>query len=353
MKTLSCSNCLTLCISSATIRIEKGVCMKKILGMIVSLVLCLFCGLSLFGCGGNPDVISIYMPDGAPALSMAKLMNDNNQFGSKVEYSVVRSTDISQYIMQKTADVAILPVNAASKLIATGDKYKMIATVTHGNLYIVGNKDISSLADLKGELVGVIGAGQVPDLTLRYLLSIQSTPIEFEEGDEAIANKVTILDCSDASTLMQRLMQGQLSFGLLPEPAVSTLLSRSSAFNIELDIQSLWQGGSYPQAVLVAKTGLCQNTEFISNLISAMVDNEQWVLENTSQAVNAINSHVLENVTPSLKSDISSSAIANCNIKVNKMTTTEIAIVKQYLNAIKTINSNAVGDYTDAMFYEV
>lgn len=327
--------------------------MKKFFGIIVSLILCVISGLSLFGCGENPDVIRVYMPDGAPALSMAKLMHDNNQFGKKVEYTVVRATDISQCIIQQTADVAVLPVNAASKLIATGEKYKMIATVTHGNVYIVGNKDISSLSDLVGERVGIIGAGMVPDLTLSYLLSSQDIAIERELVDSANAGKVTLWDCVDATTLIQKLMQGQLSFGLLPEPDVSTLLTKSANFHIELDIQALWQGGSYPQAVMVAKTELCQNTEFIGNLLSAMIDNEEWVVANSSAAVTAINAHVLENVTPSLKTDIASTAIVNCNIKVNKMTSSEIANVKEYLNAIKTINSMAVGNYTDAMFYEV
>jgi NitT/TauT family transport system substrate-binding protein len=327
--------------------------MKKFLGLIVALVLCVVSGFSLFGCGETPEVIHIYMPDGAPALSMAKLMHDNNQFGGKVEYTVVRATDISQCIIQQTADVAVLPVNAASKLIATGEKYKMIATVTHGNVYIVGNKDISSLSDLVGERVGIIGAGMVPDLTLSYLLSSQDIAIERELVDSDNAGKVTLCDCVDATTLIQKLMQGQLSFGLLPEPAVSTLLAKPANFNIELNIQALWQGGSYPQAVMVAKTSLCQNVEFINGLINAMIDNEEWILANTVDAVNAITSHVLENVTPSLKTDITSTAIANCNIKVNRMTTTEIANVKEYLNAIKTINPMAVGNYTDAMFYAV
>ena len=34
----------------------------------------------------------------------------------------------------------------------------------------MSSEDISSLADLRGKVVGVIGQGQVPDLTFRYLL---------------------------------------------------------------------------------------------------------------------------------------------------------------------------------------
>lgn len=55
--------------------------MRKLLKIILVFVLCLFCGVGLIGCGKDDDtVLNIYMPDGAPALAMSKLMSENKQF---------------------------------------------------------------------------------------------------------------------------------------------------------------------------------------------------------------------------------------------------------------------------------
>ncbi|PWM74558.1 MAG: hypothetical protein DBX59_03255 [Bacillota bacterium] len=113
----------------------------------------------------------IAMPDGAPALAMAKLIAEEMNFEREVEYAVVASANIGIEVMQKNADVAVLPVTAASKTIGNGEQYVMLGVVTHGNLYVMSSEKLTSLADLRGKTVGVIGQGQVPDLTLRYLFA--------------------------------------------------------------------------------------------------------------------------------------------------------------------------------------
>ncbi|MGN0961497.1 MAG: ABC transporter substrate-binding protein, partial [Christensenellales bacterium] len=300
--------------------------------------------------GNDGQDIDIYMPDGAPALAMSKLMYDNSQFGLDVNYNVVASSNISNYILQKTADLAILPINMASKILNDGQDYKIISTVTNGNLYIVGNQDISSLADLTNQVVGIIGQGNVPDLNFKYLLN--SNGISYTQSEEKVDGQVALRYFSDASNLLPLLKQNQLNFGLLPEPAVSKLLSMASNFNVELDIQELWEGGSYPQAVLVAKTDICKNTTLINNMITAMKENELWVINNPSLAVDAVNSHLEEGLVASLQNTISSTAIANCNIKV--VCTTEIGEInrmKSYLEKIRSVSSLAIGNYTDNLFY--
>lgn len=113
---------------------------------------------------------SVFMPDGAPALAMAKLIADENMLGRTVSYSVISSSDIGPTVVQNKADVAILPVTAASKTIGTGENYVMLGVVTHGNLFIMSNKHFDGIKDLSGETIGVIQQGQVPDLTLKAVL---------------------------------------------------------------------------------------------------------------------------------------------------------------------------------------
>ncbi|MBQ7351625.1 MAG: hypothetical protein IJW59_02000 [Clostridia bacterium] len=325
--------------------------MKKFIKCFIVLILCLVSFVGFIGCKSSEDnILSIYMPDGAPALSMSKIMYEQENFGFETaNYSVVSASNISNYILQKTADVAIIPVNMASKLLASGE-YKVVATATNGNIFVAGNKDIVNLSDLKGEVVGVIGQGNVPDLNFRYLLS--EAGIQYEIGETAIDGKVVIRYYSEASNLLPMLKNEVLNFGLLPEPAVSKLLSLNNKFNIELDIQKLWQGGSYPQAVVVVRNTLCNNSKFIDNLCLKMQENESWVIENPAIAIDAINAHYTEGVVPSLSNTLSSKTIERCNIKIRKTTSEEINRITDYLSAIKTIESSAVGNNFDNIFWE-
>lgn len=327
--------------------------MRKVFKICLSIVLCVFIGISLIGCGADEDVLRIYMPDGAPALAMGKLMHDNNSLGwDDVDYTVVSSSNISNCILQKTADIAILPINLASKILKDGENYKVVATVTNGNLYIVGNSNLSSLSDLKNKVVGVIGEGNVPDLNFKYLLS--SSDIGFEENESVVENKVALRYFANASELIPLLKRGDMRFGLLPEPAVSKLLSMASNYSIELDLQELWSGGSYPQAVLVVRKGLCKDSKFMENLLREMKENVGWILDNSELAVEAINNNLDDGVVASLQSSISVSAISNCNIRVVSTTESgEVERMKSYLEKIRSISSKAIGNYTDNLFYAI
>lgn len=122
------------------------------------------------------ETLTVCAPDGAPALAIAKLIADENDLGTgkTVEYKVVSANDIGANL-RGSADIVIIPVNAASKLYKANasDTYKMAAVVTHGNLYIMSQKQIT-VEDLAGKTLGVIGQGLVPDLTLKAILTARS-----------------------------------------------------------------------------------------------------------------------------------------------------------------------------------
>ena len=119
------------------------------------------------------DKITVYCPDGAPALSIAKFINDNESFGTDktFEYHVVNANQIGEKVEEGTGDIVILPVNAASKLYKkfSEDPYKLVSVVTHGNLYLMCSEKITA-DDLKDKNIGMFGQGQVPDLTFRAVL---------------------------------------------------------------------------------------------------------------------------------------------------------------------------------------
>ncbi len=117
---------------------------------------------------------SFVMPDGAPAIAVAKLMADGDSLstGRKVNYSVVVSDMIRSHLTSGTADFILAPVNLASKFYKTAnetDHYVMASVVTHGNFYIMSTEEIS-IGDLCGKQIAVPMMGAVPDWTLQMVL---------------------------------------------------------------------------------------------------------------------------------------------------------------------------------------
>ncbi|MBQ7913327.1 MAG: hypothetical protein IJ308_08335 [Clostridia bacterium] len=129
--------------------------------------------------------VTVYMPDGAPALALAKIMSEDTAEDG-VTYKVVDPSLISSVLTyedeSKNADMCVLPVTAASKLLGKGDRYKMVGVVTHGNLFLI-SKDgealtAENLASLKGKTIGVLNISQVPGLTLKAVLNKYDIPFE-------------------------------------------------------------------------------------------------------------------------------------------------------------------------------
>lgn len=118
------------------------------------------------------------MPDGAPALAVAKLMHDNSDLGTgkSVTYTVIPSaatTQVNAYLASGSKDFIIAPVNLASKLYKAADAndpYVMVAVLTHGNFYIMSTEEIT-LQDLVGKQIAVPNMGAVPDWTFKMVLA--------------------------------------------------------------------------------------------------------------------------------------------------------------------------------------
>ena len=139
--------------------------MKRLLALFLSLVSCLslVCASACNDQSSNPNgenkTLTFYAPDGAPALAVAKFINDGENFGIdnvNVEYNVVASSDIGPVMMQGKGDFIVMPVNAASKLYKASSNapYVMTAVLTHGNLYLMSSVGTTSLQDLKGQVRG-------------------------------------------------------------------------------------------------------------------------------------------------------------------------------------------------------
>lgn len=127
------------------------------------------------------SAVTVYAPDGAPALALAGLMSgavSSNSLEKEVNYNIVDASTIQTHVTgaNPDADICILPVNLAANLLGSGEKYTMLGTVTHGNLYIISAKTgeqitVENLSELKGKTVGVVNLAAVPGLTFKLILN--------------------------------------------------------------------------------------------------------------------------------------------------------------------------------------
>ncbi len=155
----------------------------------------------------TPEKVTVYSPDGAPALALAEMIKENSEI---VSYHVVDASTIQTYVNNadetKNADFCILPVNAAAKLLGKGEKYQMLGTVTHGNLFILSKgktddfKDGEALKALIGKQVGVVQLPNVPGMVLKMILKKYEIPfLVIENEADAAADKVNLVAISGAA----------------------------------------------------------------------------------------------------------------------------------------------------------
>ena len=299
--------------------------MKKFLSLLLGLAIA-FSTFSLVACdtpGSQSQTLKMFAPDGAPALSIAKFINDNENFidGVTVDYNVVSSNDIGPKMAQGQADLIVMPINAASKLYKANasDPYKMVAVVTHGNLFLMSSEP-TDLDGLKGKVVGVIGQGLVPDLTFRSVLKAHDLLDFVQVGEAPVEGKIVLRYFNDAPSMIPLLKQGVLSVGLLPEPACTNLTKMPNNYTWNrIDVQELYdsEAKSYPQAVLMVKSSLLTKYPTLVEKISEKFDLAvQWVVENPTNAVTAVASKLAQGLTPSLNANnINRQVVENCKIK--------------------------------------
>lgn len=332
--------------------------MKKFLIILLTAIIATTAA-GLFACAkdkenkpSEPAVLSFYMPDGAPALSVAKFLKDGENFGKEnltIDYNVVSAAEINNAILKNHADFVIMPVNVATKLYKDngGENYKLAAVITHGNFYIMTrDESVKTANDLIGRVVFVPQKGKVPDFT--FLASLRNLGIEYEESDEPKEGKVAIKYYGQPSDFNALLIKNETAIGLVPEPAVSVL--KGKGVSAALDLQRLYdeETASYPQAVLMVKESVLTKIHDIIEKISAKFEeNAAWAEANPAAAVEAVKS-VYEQTTLN-PAAITSETIKGCKIfwRSGEEAKKE---VNDYIAAIRKITESAANVVSDGFF---
>ncbi|MDE6293949.1 MAG: ABC transporter substrate-binding protein [Clostridiales bacterium] len=290
--------------------------MKKLVSFVCAAAFACAAALPLTACGNDEgdETIHVYMPDGAPAIALASLMDGGY---SGFDFTVVPSNEIGGVVSNGTADMAIMPIDAAANLYNGGKDIVMLSVNTHGNLYMVGKTEDATFADLEGKRLGVIGQGSVPDNTLRILLNKEN--ISYQISEDEIEDKIAVT-YADASTLIPLFKQGKLDYILLGEPAVTNAINATKDIGgkIAMDMQEQWKlafGGSFPQACLIAKGSVIDNRKAdVNKFLTALKESDGWAEQNPDKALKAVENNMKTGNQTTLKA-LTEDIIKRCNIK--------------------------------------
>ena len=330
--------------------------MKKILAGVLAL-LCSFFSFGCFNFGGAGEDLTVYMPDGAPALALAKLMHEDTEkdgFTYKVVAPSLIKTKVTYQDESKNADLCVLPLTAATKLLGDGDRYQMLATVTHGNLYLISkNTDTmyasNNLSALYGKTVGVLQLNEVPGLIFKTVLA--KSGVAFVENDVATADKVNLVPITGAQDVGA--LQG-VDLYLLAEPAVTA--QKSKGFEIVGDIQQLYGGeNGYPQAVLMIKKSVVEKDwGRVYAWLEALESAHEWLTTATAtEIVSAVTAHLEdETYATTLKAPLlSSEVLGRCGVWYQYSTLAKPEVTA-FLQAAQAVNANMATMPKDEFFYQ-
>lgn len=178
----------------------------------------------------------VYAIKGPTGIGMANLMAEAAE-GTYDFHIAASPEEVTAKVVSGEADIAAVPTNLAAVLSKKiGGKVQIAAVNTLGVLYVLENGSaIQSVADLKGKTIYSIGQGSNPEYVLNYVLTKNGlTPgedvtIEFKEQADELA---TLLAANKAAVAM------------LPEPSVTTALSKNAELRVALDMTKEWDAAT-------------------------------------------------------------------------------------------------------------
>jgi NitT/TauT family transport system substrate-binding protein len=302
--------------------------------------------------------VSVYMPDGAPALALAGCMAGDTE-DDGITYRVVKSDLIASKVTAKdesaNADFCVMPLTAAAKLLGNGDRYAMAGVVTHGNLYMISTDQTPYTAEnisaLVGKKVGVLQLNNLPGLTFKAILNKYGVAWQVLTNEGGMdENKVNLTPLADANAVDKT---ADIDCYVLAEPAVSVQV-KNKGFHIVGDLQALYNAqNGYPQAVLVVKKDfLSANEKWTEEFIEKVKASANWLKTATGeQIVSAVSAHMEDkNTATTLKAPLlTAEVLARCGVRytLSKDSKTE---VKDFLQAIVGVQANATAIPQDGFF---
>ena len=280
---------------------------------------------------GNSDIsesvtkvsktFSMGVVNGAPALAVANIAGgfDFSDEKNDVKTNVNVEKDAPAVIAgltNRTYDMAILPLNVASKLYNAGKLgVKLVSVNIFSVLHVLTKGEYNNLNDMKGKVVYTVGAGGTPEVALKNILTANG--IKFADGDEAADSETVYINAvSEAQLVMVALKKGEADFAILGEPVVSQAMAKTGAkiaFSVEDEWKKAHPGVGFVQAGLIVKSSVLDNYGgYVDALMEKMGENNAYInehIETVSDELKLINATLPK---------LSAETLARCLIGADK-----------------------------------
>lgn len=321
--------------------------MKKVFLVATVIVFCMCFALTLTGCD-NGEQLQIYVPDGAPAMAIANIIESGSIGKHKTAVTITTGENVKAKCVgvKHEADVAILPTNAAVAVCSTTDAYQLFTTNVWGLLYVIGSSNVSDLSELNGKKVASIGLGDTGERLFKRILDDNNVSYTDNNG-------VTIEYVAEANTAVGDLMQNKCDFALVGEPAATNAINNAASNGKTLyrvfDLQQLWKTvtgndeAGYPQASVIVKKSLLSEEGFAATLYDLLSQNNAFLSQNVEQL-----NGILTSAGSSLKAPITADIVERCNFR-----TVKAVEIKQDIHSyLSQLGGQFAGMLKDELYYD-
>ncbi len=291
--------------------------------------------------------INIAVYRGPTGFGMIKLFEEKPDLGPGITttYSVLPGpADMAARTASGEVDIAVFPLNLASKLYTKGPGYKLGAVSGNGLLYMLSrDADISGWNDLAGKTVYSVGKGATPDYLLRYFLEAKGLSDENNIGIDFSFNK--------PPQLVQIAAGKKADTVLLPEPFATQLLLLSPDMRRVIDFQKTWMEirdtpTAYPISAVVINPELLEsNPGAVKRFLNEYRDSIEWVNTHPEEAAVLIEKFGI------LSAEAAGPAIPACNL-VYISADQSMEAVEDFLSVLLDFDPVSIGGVLpDAEFY--
>ena len=211
---------------------------------------------------------------------------------------------VSGGLISGDIQIAAVPVNLASVLYNKTEGQVLTAAVnTLGVLYVVEKgESIQSFGDLAGKKILAAGQGSTPEYILNYLIE-----------QNGLAGQADIEYAAEHAEAVTQMAAGNVDVIIVPEPFVTTALSKIEGARIALDITEEWSKVSDAELVqgcLVVRRDFAEkHPKAVESFLKDYAESAAYAVERPAETAALIESYGIMG-----SAQLAEKAIPNCNI---------------------------------------
>lgn len=191
------------------------------------------------------------------------------------------------------------PIPAISANVKSKGDVVVISGCSDGGMMLLASPDsnIETVSDLAGKNVAVPQIGNTQHLVFLDLLAENDLATTDAGGD------VTVMATANAY-ILQLMQNGEIDAACVPEPWAATLIKECGA-KVICDEDEVWNKGSYPVAVVVARKEFMEsNPDIVEKFLKVHGEMTDYLNKNAKEAMTAINEEIEDVTDKSIAEDI-------------------------------------------------